>query len=749
MGKQLIKKLPLSAKYKTTPMPVTNYPVNNPEFRGSRRMRPRLVATLLTGVFAVVATAKAAEDSPYSYDLAALGDGPDAFASGSAIPEVLTTTRLRQPKSRVPGTTTIITGDMIRDLGIMNLVEVFRLVPGMTVDAVGSNQPVTSYHGTVHYEQRRLQVQVDGRTSYQASLSDMDWNTMPVPLELIERIEVSRGPNSAAYGINAFLGTINIITRAPEDTAGVELRAISGARGYRRAFGSVGDTGEDYKWRLAYEKRKSDGFDKQEDDDRFYPFNDGYDMNTFNYDSNLILSRNYNLDLRAGLVDGIDEEDARKNGKLGADQDPNILVDDYYLQTRLNVTTSERHFYHVQASFQNYDRRQRWAICIPQDQFADILDPNTATPDLRECLPGDANPFRANLNEDTEESRLEFELQDTILFNPDLKLVSGLGYRKDTYRSETFFNGRGDNYQSRVFGNLEYSPFGWLTLNSGGNWERTTTTDEGYFSPRLAANFILANNHTLRFVYSRAVRTPDAFEQNPDWSYRPRDVAPPFEDAEGQRFLVENLVDPTTSTFGETLEEERITSREISYFGQYYLDASILSLEVRYFNDQLRDMISGIINEEEWTIDNNVALDQEGFEVEATLDFPGTKLRISYAYLDQDGRYTGENDRDAGDRRYAVELLGRLSVRHSGSVAWIQELPFDLTSSAAFYFADEFRRSQFERADFRLARQIFASGYSYELALTMQHYLNRDPTLSPDNLISDHNQFFVEAGVRF
>lgn len=172
-------------------------------------------------------------------------------------------------------------------------------------------------------------------------------------------------------------------------------------------------------------------------------------------------------------------------------------------------------------------------------------------------------------------------------------------------------------------------------------------------------------------------------------------------------------------------------------------------MEVRYFNDQLRDMISGIINEEEWTIDNNVALDQEGFEVEATLDFPGTRLRISYAYLDQDGRYTGENDRDAGDKQYAIDLMGRLSVRHSGSFAWIQELPFDLTSSAAFYFADEFRRAQFERADFRLARQVFRTGYSYELALTMQHYLNREPTLSPDNIISDHNQFFVEAGVRF
>ncbi len=735
-------------------MSVTNYLVKNPELPGAPRIPARLVPAVLAGAFFTLATANAAEDTGETYDVAALGDSPEAFAMDSGIPEVLTTTRLRQPKSRVPGTTTIITGDMIRDLGIMNLVEVFRLVPGMTVDTVGSGQPVTSYHGTVHYEQRRLQVQVDGRTSYQASLSDMDWNTMPVPLDLIERIEVSRGPNSAAYGINAFLGTINIITRAPEDTAGVELRAISGSRGYRRAFGSVGSTSESYKWRLAYEKRKSDGFDEQEDKDenrvvQTYPFRDGFDINTFNYDSNLALSSDYNLDLRAGVVDGVDEEDARKNGRLGANEDPDVLVDDYYLQTRLNVTTSERHFYHIQASFQNYDRRQRWTTCIPQDQFLDILDPATPTPDLRECDPGDTDPFRANLNEDIEESRLEFELQDTILFNPDLKLVSGLGYRKDTYRSETFFNGRGNNYQSRLFGNLEYTPFRWLTLNTGGNWERTTTTDEGYFSPRVAANFILSNNHTLRFVYSEAVRTPDAFEQNPDWSYRPRNVAPPFESLEGQRFLVADLVDPATSTLGKKLEEERITSREISYFGQYFLDSSILSLEVRYFNDQLRDMISGVINEEDWTIDNNVALDQEGFEVETSLDFPGTKLRISYAYLDQDGRYTGENDRDAGDKRYAVALLGRLSVRHSGSFAWIQDLPFGMTSSAAFYFADEFRRSHFERADFRLARRVFAEGYSYELALTMQHYLDRDPTLSPDNIVKDHNQFFVEAGVRF
>lgn len=730
-------------------MLVTNYLVKRPGLSPRSPSLSRLVVIALAGSLFAVAAARADDDAAEGYDLAALDDAPEAFELESGVPEVLTTTRLRQPKSRVPGTTTIITGDMIRDLGIMNLVEVFRLVPGMTVDAVGSNQPVTSYHGTVHYEQRRLQIQVDGRTSYRPSLSDMDWNTMPVPLDLIERIEISRGPNSAAYGINAFLGTINIITRAPEDSAGVELRGISGSRGYRRAFGSVGDTGEDYKWRLAYEKRKSDGFDEQEDDGKYYPFHNGYDMNTFNYDSNLTINNNYNLDIRAGVVDGIDEEDARKNGKLGANENSDILVDDYYLQTRLNVSTSDRHFFHIQTSFQNYDRRERVNICIPQAEFDQILDPNTPTPDLTACTSDEVSPLRATLNEDAEESRLEFEIQDTMLFNPDLKLVSGLGYRKDTYRSETFFNGRGNNYQSRIFGNLEYSPFRWLTLNSGGNWEKTTTTDEGYFSPRFAANFILSNNHTLRFVYSRAVRTPDAFEQNPDWSYRPRNVPSPYSSLEGERFLIENLVDQSTSTYGKDLEEERITSREISYFGQFYTDSATFSLEVRYFNDELRDMISGIINEEEWTIDNNVALDQEGFEVEASLDFPGTRLRMGYAYLDQDGRYTGANDRDAGDKQYAIDLLGRLSVRHSGSFTWIQDLPFNLTSAAAFYFADEFRRSQFERIDLRLARSIYQSGYSYEIALTMQHYLNRDVELSPDNIIKDHNQFFVEAGVRF
>ncbi|MFO8142697.1 MAG: TonB-dependent receptor [Marinobacter sp.] len=618
------------------------------------------------------------------------------IAFGDDIPEVLTTTRLRQPKTRVPGSTTVITGDMIRDLGIMNLYEVFRLVPGMVVNFVGSHQPVTTYHGTVHYEQRRMQVLVDGRTSHRATLSDMDWETMPVPVEMIERIEVARGPNSAAYGINAFLGTINIITRDPADTAGVETRVVSGSRGYLRTFGSVGDAGPDLDWRLTYEKRKFDGFDYQVDGGERFPFRDGHDINSFTFDSRLKLHDNMDIELRAGVVDGTKYNDKDKTAELNPFDDPDIDVRDYYLQSKLNVRTSDRHFFHLMASVENFDRRQPYTIALPEEAVACLRsgsplyerDSNRDFP----CFPDGSPPAAfAEVDADSEDTRLELELQDTLIINNDLKMVSGAGFRKDTFRSETYFNGRGNNDQSRVFGNLEYTPLSWLTLNAGGNWERTSTTDNSYFSPRLAVNFILAKRHALRFVYSEAVRTPDGFEQNPDWGYTLTNVGPDqYSDLEGRRVTTyDALENEAWLTLGKTLEEERIVSREISYFGQFPMAQALLSLEVRGFKDELRDMISGIIQLKDWSIDNNVAVDQKGFEIEALLEYPSTAFRVGYGYLDQNTWFTGQpyvNDDgevDAGKQEQAVSLLTRMSVRHSGSLAIIQDLPWGLRPNSS------------------------------------------------------------------
>ena len=261
---------------------------------------------------------------------------------------------------------------------------------------------------------------------------------------------------------------------------------------------------------------------------------------------------------------------------------------------------------------------------------------------------------------------------------------------------------------------------------------------------------------SAKLVYSEAVRTPDEFEQNPDWGYTLSNVRPAiYSDLEG--FRVDTFAaaeDLDVLTLDKDLQEERITSREISYFGQFPMDSALFSLEVRGFKDELRDMISGVIQLKEWTIDNNVAADQKGFEVEASLDFPGTTLRASYGYLDQDTWYSGapiigaDGNFDTDTQDKAVALLTRMSVRHSGSLAAIQDLPLGFRFASAFYWADEFN-TQFERIDTRVSKSFFGPRYSAELAFTVQHYLNRDPELSSDNNIEDHNQFFVEAGLRF
>lgn len=656
------------------------------------------------------------------------------------IPEVLTTTRLRQPKSRVPGTTTIITGEMIRDLGLIHLADVFRLVPGMTVAAVGSNQPVVSYHGTVAYQQRRLQVLVDGRTAYFPSLADVDWNAMPVPLELIDRIEVSRGPNAAAYGINAFLATINIITLSPEDTAGTMLRATGGDLGYRRLTASHGQSSERHSWRIAYQRRDYDGFDYQimEDDDgtlRRGRFNNGHEFNQFFYDSAVTVDDRNQLEFRAGITDGTDDQDIYKMGEgFGAQEDPNKKVDDYYLQARWNHRFNDRHQVHLQSSFQRYDRRQRWRACV-------------------ELIPGMPEAC-GDINEDLQQQRLEFEIQDTFEVTPDVRLVSGVGYREDGYESETFFDGSGRIYQTRLFANLEYTPVRWLTLNTGGNWEKTSLLDDHFFSPRVAANLHLTENQTLRFVFAKAVRTPDALEQRADWAYRARNVSP-----DAYRDLLEGVrldgdsgipgIDDFWTRASGDLTEERIISREISYYGQFRMGQGLLSTEVRYFYDHIRDMVAGYLNVARFDLGNRIALDQQGFEVETAYDFNNTRLRVSYGYMDQTGEYRSADVPEGANPNSLIGLESRLTARHSGSASWIQRYPHGYSSALSYYLVDEFRSGRFERADLRLAKSMHRTNLSYDIALIVHHYLNDNPLLSRDNNFKDRNHVFLELGVRF
>ncbi|NIQ10450.1 MAG: TonB-dependent receptor plug domain-containing protein, partial [Gammaproteobacteria bacterium] len=75
----------------------------------------------------------------------------------------------------------------------------------------------------------RLQVLIDGRSVYTPFMSAVPWSFLGVEIEDINRIEIVRGPNSPVYGSNAYLASINIITKYPFQSEGLIVRRGDGA----------------------------------------------------------------------------------------------------------------------------------------------------------------------------------------------------------------------------------------------------------------------------------------------------------------------------------------------------------------------------------------------------------------------------------------------------------------------------------------------------------------------------------------
>lgn len=151
------------------------------------------------------------------------------------MPTVLSASRLVQPINEVPVAITVIDRELIEASSAVNVAELLRLVPGFQVTYTEGIDAITTYQGFADQLSRRMQVLVDGRPVYNPGISGVIWSALPLTLDEIERIEVVRGANAAAYGSNAFLGTINIITRSPESVDSAMFRGWLVARRHAKA----------------------------------------------------------------------------------------------------------------------------------------------------------------------------------------------------------------------------------------------------------------------------------------------------------------------------------------------------------------------------------------------------------------------------------------------------------------------------------------------------------------------------------
>lgn len=150
--------------------------------------------------------------------------GRDLFnVSVEALLDMPFTTASRQALAArdAPAVVSVVTAEDIRQFGYRSVADALVQVPGMYAvsDGVAPNVGVRGINAGVRSWSRILKVMIDGQpVAYRPDASNFLGGSL-INMAAIERIEVVRGPASALYGADAFLGVINIITRPGDQRA--------------------------------------------------------------------------------------------------------------------------------------------------------------------------------------------------------------------------------------------------------------------------------------------------------------------------------------------------------------------------------------------------------------------------------------------------------------------------------------------------------------------------------------------------
>ncbi len=150
----------------------------------------------------------------------------------------------------------VITRAEIESAPVSNLADLLAMVAGVELRRRGAGgvQADVGIRGTA-YEQTLILLDGIPMSDPQTGHHDMN---LPVPLAMIERIEVVKGPGAVLYGGHATGGLINIVTRTPQGWASAAELAV-GQYGYRQGGALLGGGDERWSHVLAADLRRSDG----------------------------------------------------------------------------------------------------------------------------------------------------------------------------------------------------------------------------------------------------------------------------------------------------------------------------------------------------------------------------------------------------------------------------------------------------------------------------------------------------------
>lgn len=739
---------------------------------GTEIIMTRLITTTLLGIGLSYGATIAAEETFNSdeLNLSAFDDFELPEFDEYSVPVVLTATRIQQHQSDVPASVTILDSDLIKRLGVKNLPELLRYVPGMMIGPDrNNNADSVHYHGGPAALPKNLQVLVNGRSMYRAGLAAVSWYELPVAMEDIRRVEVVRGPNSATYGANAYQAVINILTKHPSDTYGFSVVAEAGDNGDHYRYLKHGGRLADTDYRVSYTHKATDHFKDFTDDECVNPCRDDKFSQFLNLETHKQLASSSEIETSVVLHQSekymANPNDFQANDNLLEETRAEFALrftKDLSSKHQIKVSTYLTQFHQRQAVdvenvplglldedlmalyLINPDAAEEFRATFTQPSSLDLNDPQQVS--LSDALVARyANPLDAavlingTVNADLDETRFDVEIQDTLIYSSSLTLVSGLSFRKDVVDSDHYFNGELTNTTSRIFGSATWEAIEDVNLHLGIMGEKESQLDM-VFAPRVAVNYKLAPSQSLRWVYSESVRSPDFFEQDAYWNFRV-DNAQPSENLNGTTYY-------QIAQSDKELDHQKIVSRELGYYGRF--NALDLELDVKYFVEEQTDVIYQSIRLEGIeSVDDN-SIEFEGMELQAQLaPWQDGLLRFVGAHIE------AEVDSPSGE--VEPQTLLRVHAKDQIVFSWFQDWHPKFSSSVSYAHYSKYGqmdedvedRTRLEQVDINLYSDLKVNGMDVELSLRGQKDLASKHIIDARNQYEDDSRIQIAARINF
>lgn len=437
-------------------------------------------------LFALVTRADTAVQSP---------DYADMDLSQLMNVPVVTASRFEQKAAEAPSSVTVITSEEIKRYGYRTLADILASVPGFYI-SYDRNYAFLGASGiNLGDFNSRILLLVNGHR-INSELNDSAYidTTFILDVDLIDRVEIIRGPGSVLYGNNAFFGVINVITREGNQINGVEA---SGSYGSFNAYSGRVSIGarftNSFQFLLSGTIYGSDG-----QENLFYPqFNTPAQNNgiAHNLDDDGFGSFFGSVSYKDFSLEGafIDRQKGNPTAQFDTTfNDPRLRTDD----DRSYLTLKYAHKFEndVDASADVYYDRSDFSIDYPVDPLL-FVERQTA-----EWAGGEVQVDKKFFDRHT--------LTVGADYQDDFRLDRRV-FQPSTGTNSTDVNSSRRNYG--VFAQGDFTILTNLHLNAGVRYDQYGHFNPS-FSPRAAVVYSPFEQSTFKFIYGTAFRDPNFIE---------------------------------------------------------------------------------------------------------------------------------------------------------------------------------------------------------------------------------------------